>query len=242
MKNLFIHESSGYGRFVTVTVNGRPYTVPVGVNTSVPDEVYAVVMESLKKPEMDIDEKAKRVPTDITLTDTHLQLTANDEAVGNGVELPSTGFRHINTVTIDDITSGATAIKINKDEAGKSFSLSSFAITARIVVDTAVTNGVIRLRTDGGTRYLYYQDATPKNGAINIAGHGTHTGGVTFCTFGISSGQNTSQNQGITGAEAIKTMIVTTVQSPIQDVEVFLLVGGKMEPLLVGSMLSISGV
>lgn len=32
MKTLFISESSGYGRFVTVTVNGKPYTVPVGVN------------------------------------------------------------------------------------------------------------------------------------------------------------------------------------------------------------------
>ena len=52
MKNLFIPESSGYGRFVTVTVNGKPYTVPVGINTSVPDDVYAVILASLKKPEM----------------------------------------------------------------------------------------------------------------------------------------------------------------------------------------------
>lgn len=184
-----------------------------------------------------------RTPQGLTENNGVLSLVdKNGNPIGVGAELPSSGFRHINTVTIDDTTSGATAIKINKDEAGKAFSLSSFAITARIVVDAAVTGGVIRLRTDGGTRYLYYQDALLQNGAINIAGNGTYTGGVTFCTFGISSGQKDNQNQGIIGADSIKTMLVTTVQSPIRDVEVFLLVGGKMQPLLAGSMLSISGV
>lgn len=90
MKNLFIPENSGYGRFVTVTVNGKPYTVPVGVNTSVSDEVYSVVMESLKKPETNTHASGLySIPNDISLSDSHLQLTANGEAVGNGVAIPA---------------------------------------------------------------------------------------------------------------------------------------------------------
>lgn len=90
MKNLFIPENSGYGRFVTVTVNGKPYTVPVGVNTSVSDEVYSVVMESLKKPETNTHASGLySIPNDISLSDNLLQLTANGEAVGNGVTIPA---------------------------------------------------------------------------------------------------------------------------------------------------------
>ncbi len=239
MKNLFIHENSGYGRFVTVTVNGRPYTVPVGVNTSVPDEVYAVVMESLKKPEMDIGETKKRIPTDITLADGHLQLTANDEAFGNGVELPTSGFQHINTVTIDDTTSGATTIKITQDEAGKAISLSSFAITGRIVVDASVTGGVIRLRTDSGNRYLYYRTIPSlTGGSIELAGFGAFSGGMTVTNFCTSE----NGGQGIYGAQNAEMRISSFIKTPIRDVELFLLVGNTMQPLLAGSMLSISGV
>ncbi len=91
MKNLFIPENSGYGRFVTVTVNGKPYTVPVGVNTSVSDEVYSVVMESLKKPETNTHASGLySIPNDISLTDNLLQLTANGEAVGEGVKMQQT--------------------------------------------------------------------------------------------------------------------------------------------------------
>ena len=90
MKSLFIPENSGYGRFVTVTVNGKPYTVPVGVNTSVSDEVYSVVMESLKKPETNTHASGLySIPNDIALTNNILQLTANGEAVGNGVTIPA---------------------------------------------------------------------------------------------------------------------------------------------------------
>ena len=90
MKNLFIPENSGYGRFVTVTVNGKPYTVPVGVNTSVSDEVYSVVMESLKTPETyTYASGLYSIPTDITLTNNLLQLTANGKAVGEGLSVSS---------------------------------------------------------------------------------------------------------------------------------------------------------
>ena len=125
MKNLFIPENSGYGRFVTVTVNGKPYTVPVGINTSVPDEVYTVVLESLKTPETNTSGSGfYSIPTDITLTYNHLQLTANGKAVGEGVTLPSGGnWRKIFDITVSAEQAGVNVLEsyldITKEDLAK---------------------------------------------------------------------------------------------------------------------------
>lgn len=129
MKNLFIPENSGYGRFVTVTVNGKPYTVPVGVNTSVSDEVYSVVMESLKKPETNTHASGLySIPNDISLSDNLLQLTANGEAVGNGVTIPAPKETFVKTyfdyTKLKDVEIGqlkAFSIKDNLNETNTTY-------------------------------------------------------------------------------------------------------------------------
>lgn len=124
------------------------------------------------------DEKTKATPTDITLTDNLLQLTAKGEAVGAGVTLPS-GLRLINSITVADGKT-ATALKISKDVDGAKFSLHNIMFAARLNLSSA-QNVTIRLRTDNGKRYLVYQSGVAANKIIFVSGEskvftlGTHT-------------------------------------------------------------------
>lgn len=219
MKNLFIPENSGYGRFVTVTVNGKPYTVPVGINTSVPDEVYTVVLESLKTPEANTSESGfYSIPTDISLTDNHLQLTANGEAVGEGVTLPR-GMRLINSITVAD-GGTATMLKISKDVDGASFSLHNIMFAARLNLPSAQTV-TIRLRTNDGGRYLIFKTNVNSNTILFVSGESK--------VFSI--GTNTNAEYIIANADLSGTTTGTTVQTfasnapsktNISDIEIFL--------------------
>ena len=70
------------------------------------------------------DEKTKATPTDITLTDSHLQLTANGKAVGAGVTLPSGGnWRKIVDITVSAEQSGVNVresyLDITKEDLAK---------------------------------------------------------------------------------------------------------------------------
>ena len=219
MKNLFIPENSGYGRFVTVTVNGKPYTVPVGINTSVPDEVYTVVLESLKTPETNTSGSGfYSIPTDITLTDNLLQLTANGEAVGEGVTIPS-GMRLINSITVADGET-ATMLKISKDVDGASFSLQNIMFAAQLNLPSAQTV-TIRLRTNDGGRYLVFKTGVQTSGVLFVSGESK--------VFSI--GTNTNAEYITANADLVGTTTGTAVQTfasnstsktNISDVEIFL--------------------
>lgn len=70
------------------------------------------------------DEKTKATPTDITLTDNILQLTANGEAVGAGVTLPSGGnWRKIVDITVSAEQAGVNVLEsyldITKEDLAK---------------------------------------------------------------------------------------------------------------------------
>lgn len=219
MKNLFIPENSGYGRFVTVTVNGKPYTVPVGINTSVPDDVYAVILASLKKPEMNTYASGLySIPTDISLTDSRLQLTANGEAVGEGVTLPS-GMRLINSITVADGET-ATMLKISKDVDGANFSLHNIMFAARLNLPAAQTV-TIRLRTDGGGRYLIFKTNVQANTILFVGGESK--------VFSIGTNTNAeyitgnADLSGVTSGTAFQTFASNaTSKTNISDIEIFL--------------------
>lgn len=219
MKNLFIPENSGYGRFVTVTVNGKPYTVPVGINTSVPDEVYTVVLESLKTPETNTSASGLySIPTDISLTDSHLQLTANGEAVGEGVTIPS-GMRLINSITVSDGET-ATMLKISKDVDGANFSLQNIMFAARLNLPSAQTV-TIRLRTNDGARYLVFKTGVQASGVLFVSGESK--------VFSIGTNTNAeyiSANADLTGTTTGTAVQTFASNAPsktnISDVEIFL--------------------
>lgn len=70
------------------------------------------------------DEKTKSTPTDISLTDNHLQLTANGEAVGDGVTLPRGGnWRKIVDITVSAEQAGVNVLEsyldITKEDLAK---------------------------------------------------------------------------------------------------------------------------
>ena len=219
MKNLFIPENSGYGRFVTVTVNGKPYTVPVGINTSVPDDVYAVILASLKKPEMNTYASGLySIPTDISLTDSCLQLTANGEAVGEGVTLPS-GLRLINSITVADGET-ATMLKISKDVDGANFSLHNIMFAARLNLPSAQTV-TIRLRTNDGGRYLIYKTNVQSRTILFVSGEskvfsvGTHTN-AEYLT-------SNAEEIGLSSGTAVQTFASRAIsKTNISDIEIFL--------------------
>lgn len=124
------------------------------------------------------DEKTKATPTDISLSDSHLQLTANGEAVGAGVTLPS-GLRLINRITVGDGET-ATMLKISKDVDGANFSLHNIMFAARLNLPSA-QKVTIRLRTNNGERYLVYKTGVSANTILFVSGEskvfsiGTHT-------------------------------------------------------------------
>lgn len=219
MKNLFIPENSGYGRFVTVTVNGKPYTVPVGVNTSVSDEVYSVVMESLKKPETNTHASGLySIPNDISLSDSHLQLTANGKAVGDGVTIPS-GMRLINSITVADGET-ATMLKISKDVDGASFSLQNIMFAARLNLPSA-QNVTIRLRTNNGGRYLIYKTNVQSRTILFVSGEskvfsvGTHTNAEYLAS--------SAEEIGLSSGTAVQTFASNAIsKTNISDIEIFL--------------------
>ena len=164
------------------------------------------------------DEKTKATPTDITLTENLLQLTANGEAVGAGVTLPS-GLRLINSITVADGET-ATVLKISKDVDGANFSLHNIMFAARLNLSSA-QNVTIRLRTNNGRRYLVYKAGVAANKIIFVSGEskvftlGTHTIAEYITENGDLIGT-------ITGT-AVQTFASSEIsKTNISDIEIFL--------------------
>lgn len=71
------------------------------------------------------DEKTKAIPTDISLTDNLLQLTANGEIIGDGVTLPKQESR----VLFDTVlTQNTRTVFIDKDLSGAYLNLSEYSV------------------------------------------------------------------------------------------------------------------
>lgn len=164
------------------------------------------------------DEKTKATPTDVTLTDNLLQLTANGEAVGDGVTLPS-GLRLINSISVSDGET-ATILKISKDVDGANLSLHNIMFAARLNLPSAQTV-TIRLRTNSGSRYLVYKTKVEANTILFVSGEskvftvGTHTN-AEYLT-------SNTEVSGLSSGIGFQTFSSNTIsKTNISDVEIFL--------------------
>lgn len=164
------------------------------------------------------DEKTKATPTDISLTDNLLQLTAKGEAVGEGVTLPS-GMRLINSITVAD-GGTATMLKISKDVDGASFSLHNIMFAARLNLPSAQTV-TIRLRTNEGNRYLVFKTGVQASEVLFVSGESK--------VFSIGTNTNAEYITGnadligSTSGTAFQTFASnSTSKTNISDVEIFL--------------------
>lgn len=184
------------------------------------------------------DEKTKATPTDIALTDNLLQLTANGEAVGNGVTLPN-GLRLINSITVADGET-ATMLKISKDVDGANFSLHNIMFAARLNLPSA-QNVTIRLRTNNGGRYLVYKTGVAANTILFVSGEskvfsiGTHTN-AEYIT-------SNAEVTGMTIGTALQTFVSSAIsKTNISDVEIFLYdASNKFVELQAGTTLEVWG-
>lgn len=155
---------------------------------------------------------------DLRFENENLQLTANGEAVGAGVTLPS-GLRLINSITVAD-GGTATMLKISKDVDGASFSLHNIMFAARLNLPSAQTV-TIRLRTNDGGRYLVFKTGVKASGVLFVSGESK--------VFSI--GTNTNAEYITANADLVGTTTGTAVQTfasnstskkNISDVEIFL--------------------
>lgn len=156
--------------------------------------------------------------TDISLSNSLLQLTANGKAVGEGVTLPS-GLRLINSITVADGET-ATVLKISRDVDGAKFSLHNIMFAARLNLSSA-QNVTIRLRTNGGHRYLVYKAGVAANTILFVSGEskvfsvGTYTN-AEYLT-------STIEQQGITSGNAFQTFSSDKFSNTnISDIEILL--------------------
>ena len=164
------------------------------------------------------DEKTKATPTDITLTDNLLQLTANGKAVGEGVTIQS-GLRLINSITVADGET-ATMLKISKDVDGASFSLQNIMFAARLNLPTA-QKVTIRLRTNDGGRYLVLKTGVQASVTLFVSGESK--------VFSIGTNTNAeyitanADLSGITTGTAVQTFASNAPsKTNISDIEIFL--------------------
>lgn len=110
-----------------LTANGEA----VGAGVEIPkQEIDNMMSDTSENPVQNkvakayTDEKTKAIPTDISLSGRHLQLTANGEAVGDGVNLPSGGnWRKIVDITVSAEQAGVNVLEsyldITKEDLAK---------------------------------------------------------------------------------------------------------------------------
>lgn len=224
-----------------LTANGEA----VGDGVTLPkQEIDAEMSDTSENPVQNkvakayTDDKTKATPTDITLTDNILQLTANGEAVGVGVTLPS-GLRLINSISVSDGET-ATMLKISKDVDGENFSLHNIMFAARLNLPSAQTV-TIRLRTNGGERYLIYKTGVAANTILFVSGEskvfssGTHTNAEYLAAK--------VEEIGLTIGTAFQTFASNaTSKTNISDIEIFLYgASGKMIEFQPGTSLELWG-
>ena len=163
-------------------------------------------------------ERLANAPTDIKLTNNLLQLTANGEAVGAGVTLPS-GMRLINSITVADGET-ATMLKISKDVDSANFSLHNIMFAARLNLPSAQTV-TIRLRTNSGGRYLVFKTGVQASEVLFVSGESK--------VFSIGTNTNAeyitanADLSGITTGTAVQTFASNAPsKTNISDIEIFL--------------------
>ncbi len=224
-----------------LTANGEA----VGAGVEIPkQEIDNMMSDTSENPVQNkvakayTDEKTKATPTDISLNGNLLQLTANGEAVGEGVTIPS-GMRLINSITVSDGET-ATMLKISKDVDGANFSLHNIMFAARLNLPSAQTV-TIRLRTNEGNRYLVFKTGVQASGVLFVSGEskvfsiGTNTN-AEYITSNV-------ELSGTTTGTAVQTFASNAIsKTNISDVEIFIYnASGKFVELQPGTTLEVWG-
>lgn len=149
------------------------------------------------------------------------------------------GMRLINSISVPDGET-ATMLKIDKDTNGAGFSLNHIMFAIRLNLSEAKTV-TIRLRTNGGARYLFLKSSVAANTILFISGESKV----------FSLGTNTQAEYTTANADTIGTMNGNYVcafasneicKTNISDIEIFLFAqGNQFVPLQAGSSVELWG-
>lgn len=163
------------------------------------EDVFPVVQDGETKK---AQKNALQIPDDVGITDAgNLVLTVSGEKIGEGVPLQvdqtyspesanaqsgvavseavkKSGVRKIRRI---ELGTGETAnsLKISTDEDGKPFELHEAFFTARFIFDASDTTSYLRIRSDGGSRYIVLKNGISlSNGIITCSGIINAHGGI----------------------------------------------------------------
>lgn len=148
--------------------------------------------------------------------------------------------RFINTISLTEETAGANSIKISMDSNGKSFSLKHCIVAVKVPFSETKTV-TIRMRTDGGERYLMYKPSVTVNNNLWISGEcrvltmGTHSD--------FSYTTHPSKNVGTVNGVSVDTFADGSAsKQDIKDVEFFLYeTASQFVPLPAGTTMELWG-
>lgn len=224
------------------------------------EDVFPVVQdgETKKAPK-----GALQIPDDLGVTDAgNLILTAGGGQIGAGVLLPKTdvdqtyspestnaqsgvavaeavkksGVRKIRHI---ELGAGQTAntLKISTDEDGNPFELTEAFFTAHLVFNASGTTSNLRIRADGGERYIVLKTGLSlANGIITCGGTINAHGGILTTTATYSTTDNPQSADYVYGMIA-KTANIT---HNLKDIEV-LIYNSAFTELKEGSFLELWG-
>lgn len=219
-----------YGVAFSVTNDGSNMCATINVSAEDNGEIVSLIIALRSLSASDGEIKIWKLTDDGEAT--------SEIATMKQVEALS-GIKDINQVTLSET---ATNIKITKDSDNNNFECDYIEGTARLLVDTtqvSAANYVLRLRTDGGNRYIALK-SMPKANCLELGFTCNFKNGVTTSQTIYQTSSSAGSTQGTSAASSV-THLNSTISTKIKDVEIFLLDGSNYVPLLAGSFLSIRG-
>lgn len=141
-----------------------------------------------------------------------------------------------------ELGTGETAdmLSITKDENGNAFELSEIFFTAHFVFDAvAGSNCSIRIRTDGGQRYMVIKsNISLSTGLITCSGAANAHNGILSTTAVYSTVDNPQGSDTMYGMNAK----VASINYGLKNLDAFLIAGGTMKTLKEGSFVELWGL
>lgn len=148
------------------------------------------------------------VPTDLQIKDNRLQLTANDEAFGNGVEIPK-GYELLNDITL---TEDVNEVMRTKDDNGNALNLRKFLLVFSGEF-TADVSFPLLARFNYGAIYLCYKTMTFSGSSTNKSfwvEAEKYGDGVVRSTYSTSFINGTTITDGVIRNQGLNSSAVST--------------------------------
>lgn len=175
------------------------------------------------------------VDIDDTMSDTSENPVQN-KAVKSYVD--KSGLRLINKI---ELGTGDTAemLSITKDKDGNDFELNEIFFTVHCVFDAVASgNCAIRIRTDGGQRYMVIKSGVSlSNGLITCSGAVNAHNGILSTTAVYSTVDNPQQSDTMYGMIAK----ANNINYDLKNIEAFIIFGSGMVQLKEGSFIEMWG-